>query len=375
MVISVVFGALHLYNVLINRIVIIGGNFMDKTKLSIFFAILICIGIPFLITMNKSDASVGLPQTLEASDNVPKEELPNTHKLQELRNKLSREEMPTMAEIRELYYVSKEEYLWLLEGVGDLISNTPSEDIYKIIESSIESTLNSQTELDVDHFTVDFSKDNLSMAVPQNKKIYNNVMISINIYYDINKFKGDFVKEKTITEELSEVIMNSFDENTFIWYKLNSAEFNFFSTDNFQRSSSVISKGYKNGMNVKQSQEEQNIQTLAYDFVLDLSASPIYHSSFKRPRHNHDVVLTKFGIIEDNKELYAEILIYDIRSREDLETVLRDFQGIGQSLFNIFIEDKEALNYLKSNNVSKVTISFDVPWHDGRNKTYHYNIN
>lgn len=278
---------------------------------------------------------------------------------------LSQDRLPPMADIRSLAGdIPGEELTTLLKKVGDVINHTSSEETYQIIHNSIDEAISSQSIMEITSFDFDLSTDNLSMEVPYNEKLYNNLTIGLNIYYDKDQFDHDIVKEYGTTQQFGEYIMLHFKENTYISYTLKDLNCSFLTIDQQERFTYFAQQGSVNhAMEAEQTADEKITQTLVYNYVLGLDADTMLQSKEKRPMHNRDVVLSKFGVIEESKSLYIEILIYAIDSNDHSQKVIDSFAGYSQELFDIIRNNKQSSTYLKENDIKGIHIVFDVPWY------------
>lgn len=150
-----------------------------------------------------------------------------------------------------------------------------------------------------------------------------------------------------------------YKQDTYGFLKLSTFNINFIDNNKMSKYGYVnTSTAIAEITNMKQTKEEIETQNIVYDFV-----------------HEHDnFLLKRFGVIDQTKELYIEIPIYDIYNVEDQTNILESLNSISDSLYNIIESNTVSKQYIKNNNVDIVTICFHVPWYKDEFITYTYKI-
>lgn len=281
---------------------------------------------------------------------------------------LAQDHLLPMAELRPLLAAtSSEEHTALFQKMEDLINQTSTEDLQQIIRNEIDRAIASQQIIEVDRFDLGLTQDNLSMNIPKNQKLYNNITISIKIYYPSEQFGKNIVKEQEATQGLADHIMLQLQENTYVYYTLKNIDSSFLTMDNQSRFAYSFQQSFfNNPLSRRQTLAEEAAQTWVYDYVLGMDDDTMLQARGKRPRHNRDVVLAKFGVVEQPKEVYIEILIYAIDSSDNTQAVIDSFLGYSQEICAGLTSDDRCVQYLKENDIQNIHILFDVPWYSGQ---------
>ena len=149
-----------------------------------------------------------------------------------------------------------------------------------------------------------------------------------------------------INDELKSLCLR---QDTYGFLKLNELNVNFMSTSN----TPII--GYNNistktsiPISLEATAEELETQKIVYDYI----------------NEQDNFSLKRFGVVDETKELYIEIPIFDVTKTEDQVNISKSLNSISDSLSNKIIESATSKQYLKKNKVNVVTISFYVPWND-----------
>ncbi len=232
----------------------------------------------------------------------------------------------------------------------------PMADAIKYVEEKIAEYVNSKEALDI--ISLDIYKDDLLMNTRLNQKIFNNLFIDAEFSIDTKDMTRE--EAENLTREMkSEILDLCFKQDTYGYLKLNTFNFNFIDNNR------LLKFGYADTStivpaitNLNQAKEELDAQTLVYDFV-----------------HEHEhFLLRRFGVVDETKELYIEIPIYTVDTVEEQTHVLEGLNSISDALYHTLGSDTMSKQYIESNNVNTVTISFDVPWHQKEYITYQYTL-
>ena len=125
-----------------------------------------------------------------------------------------------------------------------------------------------------------------------------------------------------------------------------------------------------------QTDEEKHVQTIAYEFAAAFNKEYFEDTSFYFPYG--EIYLRRFGISPGSDELSIEIAIYMVGGADDAEQA--EFKASlderSADLADAITGDDEAMQYIKDNGASSVTVAFYTPWEKQGNffYTYSYNI-
>jgi len=240
----------------------------------------------------------------------------------------------------------------IIEKTDDI----PIDDVVKYFEKKIVDYVDSKELIDI--ISLDIYKDNLLMHENQNQKQFNNLFANVELSINIQDMTGEETQD--ITHKMNKEIVDlCSNQDTYGFLKLNTLNINFIDNNKMAKYEYVNTNTVVSPItNIKQTKEELETQNIVYNFVHE-------HENFS---------LKRFGVIDKTKELYIEIPIYDIYNVEDQTDILENLNSISDSLYNKIESDTISKQYIQSNNVSIVTISFYVPWNKDEFITYNYKL-
>lgn len=258
-------------------------------------------------------------------------------------------DLPSLSEYQNL---TELERTMIIEKTDDI----PIDDVVKYFEKKIVDYANNKELIDMSSLNI--FEDNLLMHEDQNQRQFNNLFI--NVEFSINP--NDMTREEAedITYKMNKDIFDlCYMQDTYGFLKLSTFNIDFTDNNAMSKYSYVnTSTAISPTTNMKQTKEELETQNIVYDFV-----------------HEHEKFLLKrFGVIDKTKELYIEIPIYDIYNVEDQTNTLENLNSISDSLYNKIWSNTISKQYIQSNNVNIVTISFYVPWNEDEFITYNYTV-
>lgn len=279
----------------------------------------------------------------------------------------SLEEMPTSDELLEFYNThTKEESDERMREVKLLIDKTPYEEIYIILDDSLQKWKETQSLLEIDHITTEYSRDELLMNEQANEKMFSNIFLNVEIHYDPEKV---IVSEQKIFDTIFDYVHEALRETPYS-KKINELELSLYRNDD-PRYIDKVGISTTNYMAPPQPEEDLNIQTIVYNFVEEFNRKEFSDERFSR---HGNVTLKRFGIKSDTGELYMEIPIYEVDYSKDVEVFKKSLEGRSNDLYDLIITNAEAVRYLEDNNVKAVTVSFYAPWDKQSYHTYTYNL-
>lgn len=244
----------------------------------------------------------------------------------------------------------------------DKLDAIPMDDVVKHFEKKIADYTNNQELIDI--ISLDIYKDHLLMHGNMNQKMFENLFINVELSFYTKDMTWEERESKT--KKMNDEIIDLCNiQDTYGFLKLNSLHTIFIDTNN------RYNFKYSNGVtqvspitNIKQTIEELETQNIVYNFV-----------------NEHDnYLLKRFGIIDETKELYIEIPIYDRLygmyhvDEEEQSNILENLNGISDSLYNKILSNTLSKQYIQSNDVNVITISFFVPWNKEEFITYNYKL-
>lgn len=278
--------------------------------------------------------------------------------------------MPATSELAEFKAtLPPKEYDNKLRAVKALIDKTAYEDICKEIEAPVQDWAKSQTLLDIDHVSIEFSKDDLLMNELKNNKAYNNFSLKVGIHYDISKVIG---KEEDFYEQVYAQTFDALRTSPYAMFKIGSINTAGYSLDNISRfESNAFHFATEKVMVPDQSKEELNIQTIAYNYVLDFEENAFGE---KRADPRRRATLKRFGIDPATSELIIHIPI-NVPYYDDTLAFNAALEGRSAELQSLILKDTSAAKYLKDNKATSIKISFEVPFEQTSDFTYTYKLN
>lgn len=126
--------------------------------------------------------------------------------------------MPSMAGLREFYEShTKEEYDSRLREIKPVIDDTTDEAFCSIFETSLENWADTRSPIPIDDVSVEVLTDDLMMNEHANKKMYENLFVHANVYYDSKQITGD---EAKIVEQIYDGVMDAPRETPYGAYKI-----------------------------------------------------------------------------------------------------------------------------------------------------------
>ncbi|KAB3538634.1 hypothetical protein F8154_01730 [Alkaliphilus pronyensis] len=255
---------------------------------------------------------------------------------------------------------SFKEYQSLTESeraiIIDKTNHIPIEDVVNYFTIKIENYANSKELIDINSLSI--HKDNLLMDQHQNKKLFNNIFISLELSINTNNMTREEAEgiASKMKEEIVDICINN---DTYGFLKINTFNIRFIDHKNMAKFGYVTgSKLIEPLSTIEQTNEELETQTIAYNFA----------NSYE------DFSLKRFGIIDKEKELYIEIAIYDICDVDNQKEVLDSLNNLSDSLYNKIMSNIKSTQYIQSNNVDIVTTSFYLPWHEEDFVKYSYEV-
>lgn len=331
-------------------------------KISLIFGCLLLL--LNIAACNQQTIEESSGSTLLSSSSSESSPIDFTKNLSNIEDALSQGKLPSMESIQSLFgNVDKDKLAEVQQKIAAIINETSIQDQQLIYKNEIEKAIASQDIVKVESFDLNLETDCLSMAVPNNEKLYNNITLNLKIYYDKGQFQKDIVKESEAVQQLQQHIFLRLLNNSTIAYTLNQVHYSFLNIDHQSRFEQVSHRSaINNAMSRKQSPNERSAQTVVYDYIVKLDENTTLQASGKRPGHNRDVVLTKFGIPDDSNCLYIEVLIYAIDSIDNEKKVIDSFSAYSQEIYDMLVSDDQSTAYLSENDVSSIKIVFDIPW-------------
>lgn len=274
--------------------------------------------------------------------------------------------VPTIEELSELTSSkSSEESGDILNEVMTLIDEMSDEDIHIKIEESISHWADRQSLLDLDDISINFA-ESLLLHEDKNQKLSNDIIVKVDVFYDVNNTPNpDYQLIYKIFDQIVEAVQGS----TYGMFKVYSIEVNYFDTKDRSKQFNQLSEEFREITAGKQAEDEYHIQSLAYEFVREFNEDE-YGDQKYGPLP--EITLKRFGLRRESDELYIEIPIYTLGDREDKEREIftSSLEDKSQDLYNLLISDKSAMEYLRSKNVSTITISYSTPWEAKGNNYY-----
>lgn len=287
--------------------------------------------------------------------------------------------MPTMTELREFHDThTREEFDNRLREIKPLIDQASIDDYKNIFQESLENWAKTQSPTEIDRVSVEVSRDDLAMNEWANRKLYKNISVRAEIYYDPEQIAGD---EAEVVEQIYEGVMDALREIPYGAYKINEMTIACYSSINdigrYGESNGTFGSGYEEKDEkiwvAEQSPDELNIQTIAYEFVEAFNASKFSDEVYQFARHGN-VSLTQFGMKPASDELYIEISIFSAPYDEDVNLFGSSLEAKSLELFDLIMADEAAVKYLEKNEADKVVVKFYTPWVN-QNHVYTYYLN
>lgn len=120
-----------------------------------------------------------------------------------------------------------------------------------------------------------------------------------------------------------------------------------------------------------QTEAELNVQTIAYDFIKNWNDTELE----KDDRYPYEVAtLFRFGTKTDTDELYIEIRVYS-SNLEKIETLENTMKEKSEELYHLIISDNDAVDYLESNGLKQITVTFCTDWNmEDKYHIYRYSL-
>lgn len=200
-------------------------------------------------------------------------------------------------------------------------------------------------------------KDNLSIIRGKNNKSLFNLIFKIDITVDNSNMVGSAEYAADILKQLSEFYweysyFNLKAKKLYITaYDLNGNKINEREVDMITEQESVF---------VNQPQDEMYVQTIAYNVSAGMG----------------NFMLQKFGVIAETKELYIEYYLEDnyFTDNYDMEAAKKDLENIAVKLNGNILSDEKAVDFVTSNNVEVITISFNSSNFENSYITFNYPV-
>lgn len=291
----------------------------------------------------------------------------------------SLEKMPSIKELREFYNShSEKEYHDRLREIKPLIDQASEEEFRGIFEESLKNWAVAKAPTTIDHVSVEVSRDDLMMNEYANQKMYENLFVRVNVYYDPKQLAGD---EAEVVEEIYDGVMDAVRETPYGAFKIYEMTIACYdSVSGFGRYGEST-QGFGNGYSelgekiwvAEQPADEYHVQTIVYDFVHDYNDTVFDDEIYMFARHEN-VTLSSFGIKPDSGELYMKIPIYMSPVGQDAEEFADSLAGKGQEIYNRIMTDEEAVEYLKDQKVQTIVIEFYTPWSRERNQVHAFHL-
>lgn len=272
------------------------------------------------------------------------------------------EKMPTMSELQNYYYShTQEEYDAKVREIQDILDATSYEEFCKILTEAFKEWEESQKLLAKATCSIDFVKDDLLMNDEGNEKLYNNLFVTVDIYYDRDENKK--LNHNLLFDQLKEALRKT----PFGGYKINSITVNCYDkkkgmepsfagkitgeTTNFYLNNEILS--------VRQTEDEKNIQSVAYRYIKGWNDEA--YSTSQESKYG-EIRLKRFGIQKDQGNLYVEVLIHSLPAGMEKKPFFDTLEGRGQGLSDSIMADHELKKYLESHGASTVKVTFHTPW-------------
>jgi len=246
---------------------------------------------------------------------------------------ISMQDIPTPEEIQTMSH----EDIYDIKLMAENISLEESEIFFK---KETENFLIKYENVNLKGLSI--TKDNLSIIKGQNNKSLFNLIFKIDVVIDTSNMIGSAEYATEILKQLSEFYweygyFNLKAKKLYISaYDLNGNKINEKEVDIITGRETVF---------INQSQDELYVQTLAYNMATKIK----------------DVVLQKFGVVKETKELYIEYYLEDsfFIDNKEIENSIVELERIADELKYIILSDKEAQEFVNDNNVKVITISFN----------------
>ncbi|MEA5038353.1 MAG: hypothetical protein VB086_00790 [Clostridiaceae bacterium] len=255
------------------------------------------------------------------------------------------------------------------------------EDLRACYLAALDEWVESQTLMEIDHISIEgFTVDPLLMDGYRNQKTYQNISLEVDVSFDRAKV-GDgasYMAEYAVTQQVYEPVRKALKESEY-GYRINTLrvnckdlEGNLRNTDGDDPSDNIREVNTSYSCAAPQTDEEMYVQTIAYDFTSAFNQEYFSDVSYYFPYG--EIYLRRFGISPGSDELYIEIVIYTVGGADDTEQA--DFkaslEGRSADLADAITGDDAALQYLKDNGASAVTVAFYTPWEAQGNYFYTY---
>lgn len=252
----------------------------------------------------------------------------------------------------------------LLAGCGaQTTDNEPSfDEICKTLESDLDKWAAESFPDEVDHLTYEFAKDDLLMNITKNERTYSNTSLVVGVYYNAANING-VAQEMSVADAVFEQIHNAFVGSSYS-VVLKMLEVVGHTQSGLSRSAGVLDWGTTSNFFAEIPAEEMKIQTIAYDFVENINRTDYSPVKIKTP---DEVILERFGVKPETKELYIEIHSYSSPAytgdyKKDVEAFVNSLDDRSLDLYNQIVSSKDAVKYLKDSDVTKITIFFNNTW-------------
>ena len=266
------------------------------------------------------------------------------------------EGMPTMEELQKFAEThNKEQTDEQLRQVKKLLDETSQVEINEIIEESLNQWAKEQTLVEIDHVSIEFTRDALLMNPESDQRAYQNLRLKVGVYYDPAPLAGT---EQKVVDEIFNQVPQALKSTPYGRFQIHTIDLACYSTGDVERYSTSIGAGTPSDIWVGDvPAQEQQLQTLAYEFIKEYNDTEFGQAA----TGNHaTLVLKRYGIAPGSRELKVEVSGF-LQDTKDVAAFQSSVEGKTQALYEKLIAEPSSVESLEKSQVETITISYDAP--------------
>lgn len=267
--------------------------------------------------------------------------------------------IPTKEEWAELLQNAEEEEKKELQSqLQSLLWEVTEEELFQVLEGSLEDWAESQQLLDVERISLELTADPLLMDEQTGQRMYANRTAQVDLVFAGEKeaaAQSDLPSQ--IQQQLVQAVHNTL-EGTFSLHTLSFSCRS--SADGLERYSGSVGL-WRSGSPILPflPQKEKAMQEAVFRWVQQWNQQEFSGDRFN-PHGN--VTLRRFGLRPKESELYIEIPIYEVDYKKNVELFRNNLSSQAFSLFQVIEKEPSWVSYLQENGIHQVTILLETPW-------------